>query len=309
MPIYSVRLESQTDDQWRLRTLAADNKEQAKKIAEAREHNRASYSLVDQPAMKQISHRRHEGGVHATVNLDPLAPVGLTGRDLLDFVERDHAVDGDGKAYGPNNRLKSKLQAHYQAEPYKVKSIEPVLPNTEQVIDALKWLHGNKDAWKNMLERLKDEGVPLAAVTGALYGLPWQKQIDGSSVTVWSSATIQCSLHTAYTLDQDNHDFFNDVSATEVTGTGYTTLGVTLGTKTSNYTSATDLIWLDAADAQWTSSTISATDAIVWVNTAGASSTDPLLGALDFGATVSTTAGTFQITWDATAGIISYDVT
>jgi hypothetical protein len=148
----------------------------------------------------------------------------------------------------------------------------------------------------------------MAAVTGALFGVPWQKQIDGSSVTVWSSATIQTSLHTAYTLDNDTHDFFNDVSATEITGTGYTANGVTLASKTSTYDTATDQIRLDAADVSWTTSTLSATDAIVWNNTAGASSTDPVLGALDFGATVTTTAGTFLITWDAT-GIIVYDVT
>jgi hypothetical protein len=36
--------------------------------------------------------------------------------------------------------------------------------------------------------------------------------------------------------------------------------------------------------------------------------TSPLMGLVDFGGTVSTTAGTFQITWDAT-GIIVIDVT
>jgi hypothetical protein len=47
---------------------------------------------------------------------------------------------------------------------------------------------------------------------------------------------------------------------------------------------------------------------VLWVNTAGASSTDPILGNVDFGATVTTTAGTFTITWDAT-GIFVFDLT
>ena len=53
---------------------------------------------------------------------------------------------------------------------------------------------------------------------------------------------------------------------------------------------------------------MSATDAIVWEATTGASSTDPLRGTVDFGATVSTSSGTFQITWDSN-GIINFDVT
>jgi hypothetical protein len=84
--------------------------------------------------------------------------------------------------------------------------------------------------------------------------------------------------------------------------------GVTLASKTSTYDTATDQIRLDAADVSWTTSTLSATDAVVWVNTAGASSTDPIMGNVDFGATVTTTAGTFAITWDPT-GIIVFDVT
>jgi hypothetical protein len=94
----------------------------------------------------------------------------------------------------------------------------------------------------------------------------------------------------------------------EITGTGYTANGVTLASKTSTYDTATDQVRLDAADASWTTSTLSATDAVLWVNTAGASSTDPILGNVDFGATVTTTAGTFTITWDAT-GIFVFDLT
>jgi hypothetical protein len=47
---------------------------------------------------------------------------------------------------------------------------------------------------------------------------------------------------------------------------------------------------------------------VVWNDTAGASTTDPVIGWVDFGADVSTTNGTFSIVWDAT-GIVVYDVT
>lgn len=306
--LYTARLQSQTDDQWRVRTLEAKNVAEARKIIERRELNRVAYSLTDRAPIPQIATRRHADGVHATLNLDLFAGSGLGGHELLHYVEREHAIDADGKAYGPSRHIKSHLQAHYQREPYRLTSVEPFIPRTDQIILALKQLQQNDGAWARTLQALKDAGLPMAAVTAALYGLTAQTMIDGSAPIVWSSATIKTALLTGYTLNNDIHDFFNDVSGTEITGTGYTAGGVTLGSKASTYDTATDQIRLDAADASWASSTLSATDAVVYNDTAGASSTDPVMGAVDFGATVSTTAGTFQITWDAT-GIIVYDVT
>ncbi|WP_203231419.1 hypothetical protein [Nocardioides caldifontis] len=46
----------------------------------------------------------------------------------------------------------------------------------------------------------------------------------------------------------------------------------------------------------WSSSTITARYAVIYVST-GTSSTSPLLCYVDFGQDVSTTDGTFQITW------------
>ena len=40
-------------------------------------------------------------------------------------------------------------------------------------------------------------------------------------------------LSSSYTPDQDAHDYFNDVSTYEVSGTGYTTGGNTLASKTA----------------------------------------------------------------------------
>jgi hypothetical protein len=49
-------------------------------------------------------------------------------------------------------------------------------------------------------------------------------------------------------------------------------------------------------------------DRSVTYKSTGTGSTSPLISFLDFGADVSTTAGTFLITWDAT-GIVVIDVT
>ncbi len=79
----------------------------------------------------------------------------------------------------------------------------------------------------------------------------FNKEID------WDSDTIKVALLTnSYTPDQDAHNYFDDVVAYEVTGTGYTSGGITLTNKTNTYTSATNVIVLDADDVTWSSSTI-----------------------------------------------------
>jgi hypothetical protein len=141
------------------------------------------------------------------------------------------------------------------------------------------------------------------------FGLYMDRQFSCSTYTSWDSGTIQCSLHTAtQTPNVDTDDFFNDWSATEVSGTNYVANGVTLGSKTSVYDTATDETRLDAADAVWTTATIASIRyALIWENTAGASTTDPLLCYFDLGAQ-SVTAANFTVQWDAT-GVCKIDTT
>lgn len=139
------------------------------------------------------------------------------------------------------------------------------------------------------------------------YGLFINRQM-GATTTNFAGATMQCSLHTAtYVPNQDTDGFFN-VATNEVTGTNYTAGGVVLASKTNTYDTATDENRLDAADAAWTTATIASIRyAVVWENTAGASTTDPLMSYYDLGAQ-SVTAATFTIQWDAT-GLAKIDVT
>jgi hypothetical protein len=123
----------------------------------------------------------------------------------------------------------------------------------------------------------------------------------------WAADTIKCSLHTVtYVPDQDANDFFNDAT-NEITGTGYTAGGVALGSKTVTYDTGTNQVRLDAADASWSGATFTARIAVNYKDTAGASSTDPLLTYVDFGADESVASGTFSIVWDAT-GVARVDV-
>lgn len=115
----------------------------------------------------------------------------------------------------------------------------------------------------------------------------------------WVSDTIKTTLHTVtYSFAQDTDDFFNDATNELSTAGGYTSGGVTLGTKSIGVatTLQTQLI---AANAQWTSATFTARQAVVWADTAGASSTDPLMMNINFGADQSVSSGTFTIAWAA----------
>lgn len=134
------------------------------------------------------------------------------------------------------------------------------------------------------------------AVSAKWYGnaflKAFNKEID------WESDTIKVSLHTSsYTPDQDAHDYQDDLTNEVANGNGYTTGGATLGSKTSGYTGATNVVKFDAADTSWSAATITARYAVIYDASGGSAAANPLLGYVDFGADVSSTAGTFQITW------------
>lgn len=143
------------------------------------------------------------------------------------------------------------------------------------------------------------------AVTGKLYGKMFialfNKEID------WDTDTIKCALTTSsYTPDQDAHDYFNDVT-NEVSGTGYSAGGATLANKTVTYTGATNKFVLDADDAVWAGSTITARTAVVYDASPGSDATRPLICYQQSDADVSTTAGTFTVQWNA-SGIVEITV-
>lgn len=128
------------------------------------------------------------------------------------------------------------------------------------------------------------------------------KEID------WDSDTIKVALLTSsYTPNQDTHDYYDDVVANQVTGTGYTAGGITLSSKTSTYDGTNNVLVLDAADVTWSSSTITARYAVVYNDTPSTNATKPLIGYVDFGSDQSSTNGNFTITWDST-GIVRITV-
>jgi len=128
------------------------------------------------------------------------------------------------------------------------------------------------------------------------------KEID------WDTDTIKVALLTnSYTPDQDAHNYWDDVSTYQVTGTGYTAGGAALTNKTNTYTGASNVIVLDADDVTWSSSTITARYAVIYNDSPATNATKGLIGYVDFGSDQSSSNGNFTITWDAT-GIVRITV-
>lgn len=140
------------------------------------------------------------------------------------------------------------------------------------------------------------------AVTAKLYGL-FLKSLANKEIDL-DTDTIKVMLTTsAYVPNQDTHQYKSSVT-NEVTGTGYTATGATLTSPTVTYDTATNVLKFDAADTSWAASTITARYAVIYDATPATDATRPLIGYVDFGADVSSTAAAFTITWDA-AGIFT----
>lgn len=90
----------------------------------------------------------------------------------------------------------------------------------------------------------------------------------------------------------------------EITGTGYTAGGIAQAFTLDALDTTNDRQPITLADITngWTTATISAVGAIIYKNS-GSSATDTLLWFVDFGGTVSSTAGNYSIDYTAPAYI------
>lgn len=102
----------------------------------------------------------------------------------------------------------------------------------------------------------------------------------------------------AYTPDKDNHlkrsSVTNEVGAsgTYATGGGTTTVTVTKDT-------VNDRVDVSFGNVQFTSATITARAAVIYKSRGGASTADELVAYVDFGGDVSSTNGTYTVTFSS----------
>ena len=99
--------------------------------------------------------------------------------------------------------------------------------------------------------------------------------------------------------DLDTFDFRNDIT-NEVTGAGYTSGGVAATVTVGSVDTTNDRTPVTITDLTnaWTSSTISAVGGWLY-KVVGSSATDQLVGFVDFGGTVTSTAGNYSVTFTA----------
>lgn len=143
------------------------------------------------------------------------------------------------------------------------------------------------------------------AITQYAYGQFPKLALNGE--IDWDTDTIKVALCTSsYTPDQDAHDYYDDITNELATGDGYTSGGATLANCSTAYTGATNVTKLDADDVTWSTSTLTARYAVIYKDTAVAS-TSPLIGYIDFGEDKSSENGNFTITWNA-SGIFTFTV-
>jgi hypothetical protein len=120
----------------------------------------------------------------------------------------------------------------------------------------------------------------------------------------FSSGTSQVFKIALYTSSATLDATTTAYSATnEVSGTGYSAGGNTL-TISTNPTSSGTTAFLDFADTTWSTATITARGAVIYL---ADGATDPAVAVLDFGSDKTSTAGDFTIqfpTADASNAII-----
>lgn len=96
------------------------------------------------------------------------------------------------------------------------------------------------------------------------------------------------------------HNQWSEISANEITGTGYTTKGEQISSPTITQ-GATTVFDDDGSNTSWTTATFTAYHGVIYDDTL---TNDDLIANIDFGGAKTVTAGTFTIQWNA-SGIIT----
>lgn len=116
------------------------------------------------------------------------------------------------------------------------------------------------------------------------------------------SDTVKVALVTGYTIDVDAHDNWDDVSANEESGTGYTAGGEALANKTVTQDDTDDEGVFDADDVTWSGLDVGTPSHAIIYKDSGTPSTSPLIAAVELG--VASNGQDYTIQWGA-EGIIN----
>lgn len=131
----------------------------------------------------------------------------------------------------------------------------------------------------------------------------FKKHIMNGGIDLDTDTIKVMLLDDNHSQDQDAHEFIDDVSANEVSGTGYSAGGAALANKAVTQDNTDNEGVFDADDLTWSSSSITARYAAIYKDT-GTPGTSPILAILDFGEDKTSTSGNFTIQW-ADEGILN----
>lgn len=146
------------------------------------------------------------------------------------------------------------------------------------------------------------------AMASGLYGPTLRDILDASALPVdLVSDTVKYQfVSDTYTPDFNTHASETDIT-NEVTGTGYTTGGEALASKTIAI--ATGTLTFDAADVSLAGTSLTNVRGVVlFDDTVTTPTADPLVCSVNFGSNYTTSSGTFAITWNG-SGIFTIDYT
>ena len=105
--------------------------------------------------------------------------------------------------------------------------------------------------------------------------------------------TVKVALMDSSHSFTSTNNTWSDVSANEVSGTGYTAGGATLANKAVTQAATTKF---DADDVTWSTGTFTANHAVLYDDTL---TNDDLMVSFDFGGAQTVTAADFTISWHA----------
>jgi hypothetical protein len=126
----------------------------------------------------------------------------------------------------------------------------------------------------------------------------FKRDIANGSIDLDTDTIKLMLVAAAYVPNIDTHAKRSDVT-NEVSGAGYTSGGIALANKTVTMNTTSDKGVFDADDVVISTATITARGAVLYKARGGASSADELIAYLDFGSDITSTAGNFNIAFDA----------
>lgn len=143
-------------------------------------------------------------------------------------------------------------------------------------------------------------------MASGVYNIFKEHILEGSYDLVNDSCKVGL-LNNSHTFAASSvtNDGWADISANEVSGTGYTATGQAIANPTVTVDNTDNEGVFDGDDVTWSSSTITAYHAVVYDDTITVTPTaDALICSIDFGGPQSSSSGNFTIQW-ATEGIIN----